>query len=349
MDKKLRNIIALELNNEALEEAMRTLMQDKTGENMAKSMEIMRDARLLVPAEFPKNMDKEAVGRLARGEKLDAKDAPKMLPVIVQNPNGERFAPAYTSKKHLPGDQKYQAILNVTFDEVLRIASEPKLNLSGIILNPATDKIILHPKLIKAVRKVKEEASQTKEGRMTKEEFIEAFKKEIGAVPQKKEIKMTREQFQVFARRNVEWGILPKNIFTGKAEFMNRLDAEREEYIAALYRQPYGDKIPCPYTAKDFDVMVLNISEDTCVASIELPEKNITPQTALALYIIWNPQNDDMHYFLIEKGQPDQDNVLSCITPDGKRQELQTAPSSGSELVTILDLLREEAEENASS
>lgn len=325
MDKKLKTLKALELNNEALEEAMRTLMQDKTKENMAKFMNIMRNVRLLVPAEFPKNMDKEVVGKIVRGEKVDAKDAPKMFPVIVQNPGGERFAPAYTTKKHLPEDQKYQAILNVTFDEVLRIASEPKLKLSGIILNPTTDKMILHPQFIEAIKKVK------------------------AAVPQTKEVKMTKEQFQVFARRNVEWGILPKNIFTGKAEFMNRLDEEREECIAALYRQPYGDKIPCPYTAKDFDVMVLNISEETCVASIELPEKNVTPQTALALYIIWNPQNDDMHYFLIEKGQPDQENVLSCITPDGKHQELQTAPSPGSELVTILELLREEAEENASS
>lgn len=325
MDKKLRTLKALELNNDALEEAMRTLMQDKTNENMKKFMEIMRDVRLLVPAKFPQNMDKKVVAKMVRGEKLDAEEAPKMFPIIVQNPSGERFVPAYTTKKHLPEDQKYQAIMNVTFDEVLRIASEPELNLSGIILNPSTDKMILHPQFIEAIKKVK------------------------AAVPQTKEIKMTKEQFQVFARRNVEWGILPKNIFTGKAEFMNRLDEEREECIAALYRQPYGDKIPCPYTAKDFDVMVLNINEETCVFSIELPEKNVTPQTALALYIIWNPQNDEIHYYLIEKGQPNQENVLSCITPDGKHQELQTAPSSGSELVTILDLLREEAEENASS
>lgn len=325
MDKKLKTLKALELNNDALEEAMRTLMQEKTKENMAKFMGIIRDVRLLAPAEFPKNMNKEVIARMVRGEKLNEKDAPKMVPVIVQNPGGERFVPAYTAKKHIPEDQKYQAILNVTFDEVLRIASEPKLNVSGIILNPSTDKVILHPQFIEAVKKMKETASQTKE------------------------IKMTKEQFQIFARRNVEWGILPKNVFTGKAEFMKRLDEEREECIAALYRQPYGDKIPCPYTVKDFDVMVLNINEETCVFSIELPEKNVTPQTALALYIIWNPQNDEVHYYLIEKGQPNQENVLSCITPDGKHQELQTAPSSGSELVTILELLREETEENASS
>lgn len=324
MDKRMMNEKALEINNKALEEAMGALVREKTKENMAKFMGVMRGTRLLVPAEFPKNMSKEMIGKIVRGEVVDKKDAPRMFPVIVQNSKGERFAPAFTSKRHIPEDQTYQAILNVTLDEVLRIASEPKLNLAGILLNPSTDKMILHPQFIEAIKKLKE------------------------AVPQTKEVKMTKAQFQVFARKNTEWGIIPKSVFTEKSGFMNRLDEERENYIAALYRQPYGDKIPCPYTAKDFDVMVLNINEETCVASVELPEKNVVPQTALALYIIWNPKTDEMHYFLIEKGQPEQENVLSCITPDGKHQELQTAPASGSELVSILELLREEAEEASS-
>lgn len=325
MDKKLSNEKALELDNKALEEAMHVFVNEKTNVTMAKLMEQIRKSRFLVPAEFPRDMQKQIAEKIKNGGKIDVKTAPKMYPVMVQNNKGERFAPAYTSREHLPKDQNYQAILNVTWDEVLRIASEEKLKLSGVLLNPATDKMILHPK------------------------FLEAMKKLKDGVPPTREVKMTKAQFQVFARKNVEWGIIPKNVFTGKADFMNRLDEEREECIAAFYRQPYGDKIPCPYTAKDFDVMVLNINEETCVASVELPEKNTVAQMALALYIIWNPKTDEMHYFLIEKGQPDQENVLSCITPDGKHQELQTAPSAGSELVTILDLLREEKEEQASS
>lgn len=47
----------------------------------------------------------------------------------------------------------------MTIDELLRIGSAPQLNLKGIILNPDTDKMILHPKFIDAMKQVK--AAQT--------------------------------------------------------------------------------------------------------------------------------------------------------------------------------------------
>lgn len=316
MEKKLINEHVLDVNNDALEAAMDILTKDKNKENMAKFMNIMRNCRFLVPAEFPKNLDKEIAGKLARGENLSRQESPNMRPVVVVDSQGQAFLPAFTSRKHLPEDQNYQAILNVKPEEILRVASDPASKVKGIILNPATDRMILHP------------------------QFIDAMKKVIEAAGQTREVTMTREQFLAFARKNVEWGMIPKAVFTEKAAFMNRLDEEREEYIFSFYRQPYGDKIPCPYSAKDFDVMVLNINEETCVASVELPENGAALQSALSLYVIWNPKTDDMHYFTIEKGQ--QGNVLCSIAPDGKHEELMTAPSSGNELMTILELLQEE-------
>ena len=317
MEKKLVNENILEINNDALEEAMEALTAEKTKENMARMMNLMRDVRLLVPAEFPKNMDKEVVAKLARGEALSKKESPRMHPVIVQNGKGERFAPAFTSRKHLSADDNYQAILNVKLDEVMRIASDEDLKLDGILLNPGTSKMILHP------------------------QFIEAMKKLKDAPAQNREVKMTKEQFEAFARKNAEWGLLPKAVYSEKAAFMKKLDEQREAYIFSFYRQPFGDKLPCPYAEKDFDVMILNINEETCVASVDLPENGAVVQSALALYIIWNPKNDKMHYYLIEKGASKEENVLCCITADGGHQELMSAPASGNELVTILELLRE--------
>ena len=318
MDRKVVNEKALYTNNEALEEAMKNFTAEKSKENVAKLMDLMRTARFLVPAEFPKNLHKEIMAKLAQGKKLKPGEGPKMNPLIVQNEKGERFAPAFTSKKQLPKNQNYPAILNVGMDEVLRVVSNPSANFSGILLNPETDKMILHPK------------------------FIDAMKKMLQGQPQKKEIKMTKEQFEVFARRKAEWGIIPQDVYTKKAAFMEQLDERREQYIAELYRQPYGDKIPCPYEEKDFDVMILNINEETCVASVDLPEKNIVPQIGLSMYIIWNPKTDDMHYYMIEKGAQGQDNVLCHITPEGKHEELMTAPATGNELAAILELLQEE-------
>ena len=48
---------------------------------------------------------------------------------------------------------------------------------------------------------------------------------------------------------------------------------------------------------------------------------------------------------MIEKGQAGESDVLCNITPDGKHQELMTAPPVGSELSAVLDLIREEKEE----
>ena len=287
-----------ELKNEAVEEAMKAFLADKTNQTMANLMAVMRDARFLVPADFPPDVKKQVIEKAKRGEKVDTKIAPRMLPIIVQNQNGEHFAPAYTSIEQMKTNAKYPAILNVTIDELLRIGSAPQLNLKGIILNPDTDKI-----------------------------------------------KMSRAQFELFARRTCEWGIIPGAVHKEKAEFMKKLEEQQGRFMAALYRQPYGDKIPFPYSEKDFDIMILDIDEETCVASIELPKQNLAPHMAASMYIVWNPKNDEMHYFTIEQRPQGEENVLCGFGENGKREELQTAPAAGNEISAVLDLVREEKEE----
>lgn len=144
----------------------------------------------------------------------------------------------------------------------LRTASyrfAPQLNLKGIILNPDTDQDDPHPKFIDAMKQVK--AAQTQP------------QPKPGVQGQEKDIKMSRAQFELFARRTCEWGIIPGAVHKEKAEFMKKLEEQQGRFMAALYRQPYGDKIPFPYSEKDFDIMILDIDEETCVASIVLPKR----------------------------------------------------------------------------
>ena len=42
---------------------------------------------------------------------------------------------------------------------------------------------------------------------------------------------------------------------------------------------------------------------------------------------------------------PNEDNVLCGVDADGKREELQTAPPTGSEISAVLELVREDREE----
>lgn len=318
MEKKVVNEEALEIDNTALEQAMETFNQDKSKENMARLMGLMHVSRFLVPAEFPKNMDDSVKAKLAKGEPLSNAEAPKMTPVMVSDEEGIQYIPAFTSREQIDDEHRYQAILNVPVQEIMRLVLEPALNLEGILLNPTSHQMILHKK------------------------FVEAMKEAEEAVRKNREMKMSKEQFEVFARRNVECGIVPKALYTQKADFMNQLDEKREEYIFQYYRQPYGEQLPCPYTTSDFDVMVLNIDEQTCVASIELPKQNLVAHMAKSMYIIWNPTNDEVHYFLIEQGEKDAADVLCGVKEDGTHEELQTAPASGNELMAILELLKED-------
>ena len=59
MEKKMVNEKALDINNDALEAAMQELIKENNKDNMVKMMDLMRTARFLVPAEFPKNMSRE--------------------------------------------------------------------------------------------------------------------------------------------------------------------------------------------------------------------------------------------------------------------------------------------------
>lgn len=51
---------------------------------------------------------------------------------------------------------------------------------------------------------------------------------------QTKEIKMTKEQFEQFARKSCEWSIIPQMVYKTKADFMKKLDDERGKYMATL-------------------------------------------------------------------------------------------------------------------
>ena len=64
-----------------------------------------------------------------------------------------------------------------------------------------------------------------------------------------------------------------------------------------------------------------------------------------SMYIVWNPKNDEMHYFTIEQRPQGEENVLCGFGENGKREELQTAPAAGNEISAVLDLVREEKEE----
>ena len=83
-----KNMAMPEFTNEEVEKAIKQFLDEKSNENMANLMQAMRDTRFLVPADFPPDIKKQVIEKAKRGEKIDVKTAPRMLPIIVQNHRG---------------------------------------------------------------------------------------------------------------------------------------------------------------------------------------------------------------------------------------------------------------------
>ena len=318
MSKKPQGNAALNVGNKALNEAMETYAKDSSKENLLVLMQEARKGRYLIPARFSRKLNDLELQRLKMGKPLPPDQQPGMVPILVKNQKDDQFAPAFTSQEALlAAPEAYPVVINVDFDEVMRIASQDPTKVKGIILNPFTNRLVLHPEFINAIRRMKEG---------------EASGKTNGV---QQEVKMTLPEFQAATRRNIEFGILPNLLFGEPEKFTGMLE-EQENFLFDLYRKPFGDHIPCSYEKTDFDVMSLNIREDASVISIDLPEPD-QPGMARSIYVVHNPQTDKYRYFVVEY-RPEGERFIE-LTEDKKVQDHGEAPPPGSALSALLEIL----------
>lgn len=328
MEKKLVNEQALNIDGSALEAAMKTYMEDKKPENMASFMHALSVSRFLVPVEFPKQMTKELVEKLKNGEKVTPEELPRMLPVLMRNKKDEHFAPAFTSKGQLPKENNFVAIMPVGFAEILRIAQVKEYKVKGILINPNTNNLILSEKMIKMMERV-----------VKGEAIEEVLEKEGYGKVQTQKITMTIEQFHSFARKNVELGVLPKLAFQNKAKFMEMVETQREKMLYDLYKGMYKANVKFPYEENDFDIMALEIRDDLTIVSMGFPSEHLLEGGASSAYVIWNPQTEEVQYYVIDHVKGKETGNLGQVTSDGKYQVIGEAPAQGSEMSAILEML----------
>lgn len=323
MDKKILERAAYNLDNTKLEKAI----EDYTASNndvrkLGELMKIFRESQVIVPVAFPKKVEIKVLEKMLRGEPLGEGESFPLFPITMSDSKGTKFAPAFTSREKILETKDFPYMIRVPAEQVIKNALNEKMDLNGVLLNPQTGGFVFR-----------------------RQAFLTDFSK-IPANPRKGQVKkVSREEFFILARNSVEKSQIPKLLFEQKGEFVHRLEEEREEFLRELYGRPYGDKVPNPYTVEDFSVMPLDIDEETTAICMELPGKNVVPHVALSSYIVWNPKTEEAHYYMIEKGQAGESDVLCNITPEGKHQELMTAPPVGSELTAVLDLIREDGEE----
>ena len=276
--------VTMEITNDKLEEAIAEYAKERTKE------------KLLVPA------------------MLKAPNQP--VPCFLKNGDGEQFLAVFTSKDQIPAEPKSQAILSMPFPACNNLVVKAELALSGMVINPFSTNLVLKKELVEKLHEADQKAAQTKQ------------------------IKMTPEQFRVFVRKQVEFGLLPKRLFTEKEEFVNRLRDEREAFINQIFAEAFKEEKLYPYTESDYSVMALDIASDLRLVRIDFPEKELVAPLCYRVYLTFDPITKKAGYYTIEKMAEGNAHLLGGFTEDGKHVSYGEAPVEGAEMDRIITLAR---------
>lgn len=297
MEEKL----TMEITNDKLEQAIKEYAANRTKENLSAVLNLLRPTKLLVPA------------------MLKAPNQP--TPCFLKNSNGEQFLVIYTSKAQIPEEPKSQAILAMPFPACNSLVVKPELKLTGMVVNPFSDNLILKKELIEKLHEADVKASQMRK------------------------VQMTPEQFQIFMKKQVEFGILPKRLHTEGEAFVNRICEEKEDFVNEIFRETYKETKLYSYTEKDYSVMALEIAEDLTLIRIDLPEQGLAPTLCQRVYLTFNPILKKTGYYTIELTSDQNIRRLGQVLPEGRHEDLGEAPVEGAELQRVIDLARWEETE----
>ncbi len=293
----MENKVTMEITNERLEEAIREYTAERTPERLQTLLNLMRPTRLFIPAML--------------------KSPNQPAPCFLKTNTGEQFLAVYTSKGQIPKEPKSQAILSVPFPECNNIVVKPELKLSGMVINPFSDNLVLKAELIQKLHEADVKASQMKQ------------------------IQMTPAQFQAFVRRQVEFAVLPKRLFAEGETFVNQICEEKESLINQIYAESFKEAKLYPFTEQDYSIMALDIAEDLTLIRVDLPEKGLVAPLCYRVYLTFNPVTKKAGYYTIEKSREKNVRILGEVRQDGSHESHGEAPVEGAELQRIMDLARD--------
>ena len=201
---------------------------------------------------------------------------------------------------------------------------KPELELTGLVINPFSDNLVLKTELVRKLHEADQKAAQMRQ------------------------VKMTPQQFNVFVKKQVEFGVLPKRLYAEGETFVQKLCEEREAFVNQIFAETYKEPKLYPYTEADYSVMALDIAEDLTLIRVDLPEKALAAPLCYRIYITFNPQTKKAGYYTIEMTAEKEVRALGQILPDGRHESLGEAPVEGAELQKIMDLARYDGTEMTS-
>lgn len=292
MDEKM----TMEITNDKLEEVIKEYAKERTKEKLIEVLNLLRPTKLFVPAML--------------------KGPNQPIPCFVKNNEGQQFLVVYTSKEQIPPEPKSQAILSMPFPACNDLVVKPELKLAGMVINPFSDNLVLKTELIQKLHEADQKAAQTKQ------------------------VKMTPEQFAAFVKKQVEFGIFPKRLFSEGEEFVEKLCNEKEALVNQIFAEGFKEPKLYPYSEEDYSVMALDIAADMTLIRVDLPEKGLVPPLCYRVYITFDPITKKAGYYTIEMTKEKDVRLLGEMGADGKHIDHGQAPVEGAELQKIMDLAR---------
>lgn len=286
-----------QISNKPAEDAIKMYAKEQSKENLVTLLNALRHSVLLVPGTM--NEEKKA------------------SPLFMKNQDGKAFLAVFTGKEHFSPENRKQTILALPFPVCNEIVSDKSTFLSGMVLNPYTDHLILKEDLIR--------------------KLYEADKEYLDEIRQKQR-KQTKAQAEGDILRQLEYQGLPMRLYAEGEEFVRQLCEKKEALVCGMFGEAHQNAGANPYKESDFAVMALGISSDLTLIRIDMPVKAVQTTICHRVYITFDKKTRKCGYYMIEQLPDSKERRLGAVFDHGRYEDLGEAPVEGVELQRIIEL-----------
>ena len=114
--------------NQFAEEAIDTYKKNPSQENLRSMINLLRPTTMMVP--------------------VNVNEQKKAEPMFLRNPEGMAYLAVFTGKDHVPEDLQKQTMMATPFPVCNGIVCNAPIEVSGMVINPYTNNILLDKQLI---------------------------------------------------------------------------------------------------------------------------------------------------------------------------------------------------------
>ncbi len=301
------------------EDAAKKFAADRSKENMVALMNALENGLVFVPVMTDQKITPEMLEASKEDGKLVLPQGTTIKNHLLQTTEGDLIFPVFTNANEITAENMKDQVLLMPFYECAKVVMKSEGKIKGAVVNPFTDNIGIIEGLLK-----------------TCVERTEALKKakESG---QLKKVKVTEKEFHTIVRNQIEMRNLPTMVYKERQSFVQKLMDQRGDLLFNMYRSAYGSQVPFPYEKKEFAVMSLNVRENFELISIDLPSGKSSDTFCYKIYITWDKDKDEFHYFVMQKQK--KETSFAELEENGNIARIGEAPAEGTELGAVMDYL----------